>query len=46
VRHYPSQHTHTGWKLLIKPAKRSVADFREKLRATFRVYRLNYARVS
>jgi RNA-directed DNA polymerase len=36
VRHYPSQHTHTGWKLLIKPAKRSVADFREKLRATFK----------
>ncbi len=36
VRHYPSQNTRTGWKLLIKPAKQSVATFREKLRATFK----------
>ena len=36
IRHYRSQNTRTGWKLLIKPAKRSVAAFREKLRATFK----------
>jgi len=36
VRHYPSQNTRTGWKLLIKPANKSVAAFREKLRQTFK----------
>ena len=36
IRHYRSQTTRTGWKLLIKPAKHSVAAFREKLRATFK----------
>jgi RNA-directed DNA polymerase len=36
VRHYPSRNTRTGWKLLIKPAKRSVMAFREKLRQTFK----------
>ncbi|WNN91899.1 group II intron reverse transcriptase/maturase [Gloeocapsopsis dulcis] len=42
VQHYPSQNTRTGWKLLIKPAKQSVATFREKLRATFkRLHRSN-----
>lgn len=36
VRHYPSRHTSTGWKLLIKPANKSVKAFREKLRQTFK----------
>lgn len=36
VRHYRSQTTRSGWKLLIKPAKKSVAAFREKLRQTFK----------
>ncbi len=36
VRHYPSRNTQTGWKLLIRPAKQSVARFREKLRHTFK----------
>ena len=36
VRHYQSQNTRTGWKLLIKPAKKSVSTFREKLRQTFK----------
>jgi RNA-directed DNA polymerase len=36
VRHYPSRNTRTGWKLLIKPAKKSVSRFREKLRQTFK----------
>lgn len=36
VRHYPSRHTRTGWKLLIRPAKKSVMAFREKLRQTFK----------
>jgi RNA-directed DNA polymerase len=36
VRHYPCSNTRTGWKLLIKPAKSSVAAFRENLRQTFR----------
>jgi RNA-directed DNA polymerase len=36
VRHYPNQNTQTGWKLLIKPAKKSVAEFREKLRHTLK----------
>jgi RNA-directed DNA polymerase len=36
VRHYPSRNTCTGWKLLIKPAQKSVMAFREKLRQTFK----------
>jgi RNA-directed DNA polymerase len=36
VRHYPSDNTPTGWKLLIKPAQESVAAFREKLRFHFK----------
>jgi RNA-directed DNA polymerase len=36
VRHYPSRHTRTGWKLLIKPAQERVKAFREKLRQTFK----------
>jgi RNA-directed DNA polymerase len=36
IRHYPSQNEPTGWRLLIKPAKESVAAFREKLRHTFK----------
>jgi len=36
VRHYPSLNTRSGWKLLIKPAKSSVNEFREKLRCTFK----------
>jgi RNA-directed DNA polymerase len=36
VRHYPSNDTPTGWKLLIKPAQENVAAFREKLRQTFK----------
>lgn len=36
VRHYLSSNTRTGWKLVIKPAQKSVAAFREKLRQTFR----------
>jgi RNA-directed DNA polymerase len=36
VRPYPSDDTPTGWKLLIKPAEKSVAAFREKLRFHFK----------
>ena len=36
VRHYRSINTQTGWKLLIKPSLKSVAQFREKLRHTFK----------
>lgn len=36
IRHYPSQNSRNGWKLLIKPASKNVAAFREKLRATFK----------
>ncbi len=36
VRHYPASHTPTGWKLLIKPAQKSVMGFREKLRQIFK----------
>ena len=36
IRHYPSRITRTGWKLLIKPAKKSVSAFREKLRQTLK----------
>ncbi|NJN29873.1 MAG: group II intron reverse transcriptase/maturase [Synechococcales cyanobacterium RM1_1_8] len=42
VRHYRSTNTRTGWKLLIRPARESVARFREKLRHAFkRVYGSN-----
>jgi RNA-directed DNA polymerase len=42
VRHYRSLNTRTGWKLLIRPARQSVARFREKLRHAFkRVYGSN-----
>ncbi len=36
VRHYQSRTTRTGWKLLIKPAKKNVSTFRKKLRQTFK----------
>ena len=36
IRHYRSRTTRRGWKLLIKPAKQSVADFREKVRLTLK----------
>lgn len=36
VRHYPSRITRTGWKLLIKPARKNITAFREKLRQTFK----------
>jgi RNA-directed DNA polymerase len=36
VRHYPKQGTRTGWELVIKPAQKSVAAFREKLHQIFR----------
>ncbi|OLP15621.1 group II intron reverse transcriptase/maturase [Leptolyngbya sp. 'hensonii'] len=36
IRHYPSRTARTGWKLLIKPAQKSVSTFREKLRQTFK----------
>jgi RNA-directed DNA polymerase len=36
VRHYPKQDTRKGWELVIKPAQKSVAAFREKLRQIFR----------
>lgn len=36
VRHYQSTNTRTGWKLLIRPSRKSVARFREKLRHTFK----------
>lgn len=36
VRHYPDRTTRTGWKLLIKPAPKSVSTFRAKLRHTFK----------
>ena len=36
IRHYRSRTTRSGWKLLIKPAKQSVADFREKVRLTLK----------
>ena len=32
VRHYPVSHTKTGFKLLIKPSKKSVASFRRRLK--------------
>jgi RNA-directed DNA polymerase len=35
VRHYRSINSQTGWKLLIRPARKSIAKFREKLRHTF-----------
>lgn len=35
IRHYRTPNTRTGWKLLIRPAPKSVAAFREKLRHTF-----------
>jgi RNA-directed DNA polymerase len=35
IRQYPTQNSPTGWRLLIKPAKESVALFRKKLRHTF-----------
>jgi RNA-directed DNA polymerase len=36
IRHYRSGTTRTGWKLLIKPAKKSVSAFRQKLQQTFK----------
>jgi RNA-directed DNA polymerase len=36
IRHYPSRNARSGWKLLIKPARKSIAAFREKLQDTFR----------
>ncbi|MCL6436723.1 MAG: hypothetical protein K6T90_21435 [Leptolyngbyaceae cyanobacterium HOT.MB2.61] len=36
IRHYRSRTTRSGWKLLIKSAKQSVADFREKVRLTLK----------
>ena len=36
VRHYPSRTTRTGWKLLIKPARKNISAFREKLKQTFK----------
>jgi RNA-directed DNA polymerase len=35
VRHYRNINSQTGWKLLIRPARKSIAKFREKLRHTF-----------
>ncbi|NET39674.1 MAG: group II intron reverse transcriptase/maturase [Cyanothece sp. SIO1E1] len=32
IRQYPVPHTRTGWKLLIKPSKKSVQTIRNKLR--------------
>ena len=32
IRQYRSQHTRTGWKLLIKPSKESTQNLRDKLR--------------
>lgn len=32
IRHYPVTNTATGWKLLIKPSKKSVQEIRQKLR--------------
>ncbi|MEM9008519.1 MAG: group II intron reverse transcriptase/maturase [Cyanobacteria bacterium P01_F01_bin.86] len=36
IRHYCSRTTRLGWKLLIKPAKKSVSAFRAKLKQTFK----------
>ncbi len=33
IRHYKDQTTKTGWKLLIKPSKKSVLNIRNKLRS-------------
>ena len=33
VRHYPVRNTQTGYKLLIKPSKESVADFKHRMKA-------------
>ncbi|AFZ27573.1 Retron-type reverse transcriptase [Cylindrospermum stagnale PCC 7417] len=33
IRHYKDQTTKTGWKLLIKPSKKSVLNIRSKLRS-------------
>lgn len=33
IRHYKDQTTKTGWKLLIKPSKKSVQNIRSKLRS-------------
>ena len=35
IRHYKSQNTRTGWKLLIKPSKGSVQELQDKLRKTW-----------
>ncbi len=32
IRHYADNNTKTGWKLLIKPSKKSILSMREKLR--------------
>ena len=36
IRHYRSRTTRLGWKLLIKPAQKSVSAFRAKLKQTFK----------
>ena len=36
IRHYRSRTTRRGWQLLIKPAKKSVSAFRQKLKQTFK----------
>jgi RNA-directed DNA polymerase len=36
IRHYRSRTARMGWKLLIKPAKKSVSVFRQKLKQTFK----------
>lgn len=35
IRHYSSQNARTGWKLLIKPSKKSVQDIKDKMRETW-----------
>jgi RNA-directed DNA polymerase len=35
IRHYRSQNTQTGWKLLIKPSKESVHELKDKVRKTW-----------
>ena len=35
IRHYRSRNAITGWKLLIKPSKRSVQDIKDRIRETW-----------
>lgn len=39
IRHYPVTNTKTGWKLLIKPSKKSMQKIREKIREVWLSHR-------